>query len=52
MDPIRQALDKLKPLFEEGGRFEKFYALYEMQDSILYTPGEVTQTAAHVPADL
>ncbi|MEE2673041.1 MAG: NADH:ubiquinone reductase (Na(+)-transporting) subunit B [Myxococcota bacterium] len=48
MDPIREALDKLKPLFEEGGRFEKFYALYEMQDTILYTPGDVTQTAAHV----
>ncbi len=48
MDPLRKALDGLKPRFEKGGRFEKFYALYEMQDSILYTPGEVTPTAAHV----
>jgi Na+-transporting NADH:ubiquinone oxidoreductase subunit B len=48
MDPIRQALDKAKPLFEEGGRLEKLYPLYEMHDSILYTTGEVTQTASHV----
>jgi Na+-transporting NADH:ubiquinone oxidoreductase subunit B len=48
MDPIRQALDKVAPLFEEGGRFERLYPLYEMHDTILYTPGEVTQTASHV----
>ena len=48
MDPLRKALDDARPLFEKGGRFEKFYALYEMHDSILYTPGEVTPTASHV----
>jgi Na+-transporting NADH:ubiquinone oxidoreductase subunit B len=48
MDPIRDALDKAAPLFEKGGKLEKFYVLYEMHDTILYTPGEVTQTAAHV----
>ena len=48
MDPIREALDKAKPLFEEGGRLEKLYPLYEMQDTILYTTGEVTQTGSHV----
>ena len=48
MDPLREALDKAKPLFEEGGRLEKFYPFYEMNDSILYTTGEVTQTSSHV----
>ena len=48
MDPLRNALDKMAPLFDKGGKLEKFYALYEMQDTILYTPGEVTQTASHV----
>jgi len=48
MDPIRDALDKAAPLFEEGGKLEKLYPLFEMHDTILYTPGEVTQTASHV----
>ncbi len=48
MDPIRDALDKAAPLFEKGGRLEKLYPLYEMHDTILYTPGEVTQTSSHV----
>jgi Na+-transporting NADH:ubiquinone oxidoreductase subunit B len=48
MDPLRDALDKAAPLFEKGGKLERFYALYEMQDTILYTPGEVTTTASHV----
>lgn len=48
MDPIREALDKAAPHFEKGGRLEKLYPLYEMHDTILYTTGEVTQTAAHV----
>jgi Na+-transporting NADH:ubiquinone oxidoreductase subunit B len=48
MDPLRDALDKAKPLFEEGGKLHRFYALYEMHDTILYTPGEVTATSSHV----
>ena len=27
---LRSALDSMEPHFEKGGRFEKFYALYEM----------------------
>jgi Na+-transporting NADH:ubiquinone oxidoreductase subunit B len=48
MDPIREALDKAAPLFEKGGKLEKLYPLYEMHDTILYTPGEVTATGSHV----
>ncbi len=48
MDPIRQALDKAAPLFEKGGKLEKFHALYEMNDTILYSTGHVTATASHV----
>ncbi|MCH8258382.1 MAG: NADH:ubiquinone reductase (Na(+)-transporting) subunit B [Proteobacteria bacterium] len=45
---LRDLLDKIEPHFEKGGRFENFYALYEMVDTILYTPGEVTVGASHV----
>ena len=48
MDPLRKALDKAKPLFEEGGKLERLYVLYEMQDTILYTTGDVTPTSSHV----
>ncbi len=45
---FRKQLDALKPLFEKGGKFEKLYPIYEATDTILYTPGEVTNTASHV----
>ena len=45
---LRDILDKQAPLFEPGGKLEKFYALYEMHDTILFTPGEVTRGTTHV----
>ncbi len=35
---LREILDKQKPLFEKGGKFEKFYYLFEMQDTFLFVP--------------
>jgi len=34
--------------FQEGGRFQNWYALYEVFDTFLYSPGSVTRTTAHV----
>ncbi|MDD9947148.1 MAG: NADH:ubiquinone reductase (Na(+)-transporting) subunit B [Myxococcales bacterium] len=48
MKKLREILDKQAPLFEKGGKFEKFHAIYELHDTGLFTPGEVTKTAAHV----
>jgi Na+-transporting NADH:ubiquinone oxidoreductase subunit B len=48
MRPLRQALDRLQPLFAKGGRFERFNAVFEMVDTLLYTPSEVTRGAPHV----
>ncbi|MBO6656790.1 MAG: NADH:ubiquinone reductase (Na(+)-transporting) subunit B [Pseudomonadales bacterium] len=45
---LRETLDGLEPHFEKGGKYEKFYALYEMVDTILYSPGHVTKTGSHV----
>lgn len=45
---IRRFLDQLEPHFEKGGRYEKWYALYEAVDTIFYTPSSVTATTAHV----
>lgn len=40
--------DKLAPHFEKGGKYEKYYVFYEMFDTMLYTPGEVSHGASHV----
>jgi len=48
MKSLRNFLDRQHKLFEKGGKLEKFYAAYEMVDTFLYTPGEVTKESTHV----
>ncbi|AVQ88460.1 NADH:ubiquinone reductase (Na(+)-transporting) subunit B [Plesiomonas shigelloides subsp. oncorhynchi] len=45
---LKHALEKLEHHFEPGGKYEKFYAVYEAVATIFYTPGTVTRTSAHV----
>jgi len=45
---LRSILDSMEPHFHKGGRYEKFYALYEAAYTIFYTPGYVTKSGAHV----
>ena len=45
---LRDLLDRMEPSFHPGGKYEKFYALYEAVDTIFYTPGKVTASASHV----
>lgn len=45
---IRKILDKQKRFFEKGGRFEKWFPLFEAIDTFLYTPGKVTKYPPHV----
>ncbi len=45
---IREFLDKIEHNFEKGGKYEKWYALYEAIDTFFYRPGSVTKTTAHV----
>jgi Na+-transporting NADH:ubiquinone oxidoreductase subunit B len=48
MGRLRKFLDRVEPAFSRGGRFEKFGTLYEMLDTFLYTPPDVTRSAPHV----
>jgi len=48
MAAVRDFLDRLHPLFAKGGRLEKFYAVYEMVDTFVYTPPDVTRGSPHV----
>ncbi|MEM7170028.1 MAG: NADH:ubiquinone reductase (Na(+)-transporting) subunit B [Pseudomonadota bacterium] len=49
---LRQLLDSIEPQFLKGGRYEKYYAVYEMIDTLLYTPKTVTQYAPHARVNL
>ncbi len=45
---LRKILDGMEHHFQDGGRFQNWYALYEAVDTIFYSPGSVTKTTAHV----
>lgn len=45
---LRKVLDKMEPSFHTGGKFEKWYALYEAVDTIFYRPSSVTKGGSHV----
>ncbi len=45
---LRNALDKFGKPFHKGGKWEKFYPLYEAADSFLYTPGARTKGGPHL----
>ncbi|MFZ2208112.1 MAG: NADH:ubiquinone reductase (Na(+)-transporting) subunit B [Porticoccaceae bacterium] len=45
---LRKLLDRVAPHFHPGGKYAKYYALYEAVDTILYSPATVTRTGSHV----
>lgn len=48
MKAVRRTLDRLAPLFEEGGKLERFHPLYETLDNFLFTPATTTTGGLHV----
>ncbi len=49
MKKLRDFLDsKVEPLFHKGGKYQRFYPLYEMVDTIAFTPATVTKGLCHV----
>ncbi|MDA7746979.1 NADH:ubiquinone reductase (Na(+)-transporting) subunit B [Psychromonas sp.] len=45
---LKNLIEKMEPEFEAGGRYEKWYALYEAAATFFYTPGYVTKGITHV----
>lgn len=45
---IKKILNNAAPNFEPGGKYEKFYALFEAVDTIFQTPATVTTSTTHV----
>jgi len=48
MNAIRKLLDKQAKHFEQGGRLEALYPLWEAGDTFLFSLGKVTRNASHV----
>lgn len=46
---LRNYIDEnITPHFEKGGKYERYYVLYEMFDTVIHTPNESTHGASHV----
>ena len=45
---FKQLLENMEHHFEPGGKYAKYYALFEAAYTLFYTPGSVTRNAAHV----
>jgi Na+-transporting NADH:ubiquinone oxidoreductase subunit B len=45
---LKTFIEKIEPDFEAGGKYEKFYALYEAAATFFYTPGKVNKASTHV----
>ena len=48
MKGLRSLLDKAEPLFVRGGRLEHFHAIFEMVDTLFYSPPDVARGSPHV----
>ena len=48
MKKLRSFLDNLEPLFTQGGRFERFHAIFEAVDTFLFSPGDLTRGSPHI----
>jgi Na+-transporting NADH:ubiquinone oxidoreductase subunit B len=51
---LRKQLDKVKPHFQKGGRFEKLHSTFDAFETFLFVPDKVTDRGSHIrdPIDL
>jgi len=48
MKPLRRLIDKIKPAFDKGGRYEKLSSTFGAFETFLFVPNKVTQSGAHI----
>ena len=48
MKAIENWIQKTKPNFEKGGKYEKWLPIYESFETFLHVPGNVTLKGSHV----
>ncbi|MBK6964024.1 MAG: NADH:ubiquinone reductase (Na(+)-transporting) subunit B [Bacteroidales bacterium] len=48
MKALRNYLDKIKPQFEKGGRFEKLQSTFDAFETFLFVPDKTTHAGSHI----
>lgn len=48
MNPVKRLLDSQRHHFTQGGRFDKFYFVFENIESVFFAPAAVTTASPHV----
>ncbi|MGC8865935.1 MAG: NADH:ubiquinone reductase (Na(+)-transporting) subunit B [Bacteroidales bacterium] len=48
MKALRNYLDKIKPQFQKGGKFEKFHSTFDAFETFLFVPDKVTHQGSHI----
>jgi Na+-transporting NADH:ubiquinone oxidoreductase subunit B len=48
MKPLRNFLDKIKPQFQKGGKFEKLHSTFDAFETFLFVPDKVTHSGSHI----
>lgn len=48
MKGLRRYIDKIKPHFEKGGKYEKFHATFDAFETFLFVPDKVTNKGTHI----
>ncbi|HYX05325.1 MAG TPA: NADH:ubiquinone reductase (Na(+)-transporting) subunit B [Bacteroidales bacterium] len=48
MKSLRSYIDKIKPNFQKGGKFEKLESTFEAFETFLFVPDKVTTQGAHI----
>ncbi|MCC8088585.1 MAG: NADH:ubiquinone reductase (Na(+)-transporting) subunit B [Rikenellaceae bacterium] len=48
MKALRNLVDRVKPNFEKGGKFEKLHATFDAFETFLFVPDTVTHTGSHI----
>ncbi|GGI72608.1 NADH:ubiquinone reductase (Na(+)-transporting) subunit B [Shewanella gelidii] len=49
---LKAFFERIEPQFEKGGKYEKFYAVFEAAYTVFYTPGHVNKGHTHVRDNL
>lgn len=48
MKSLRKFLDRVKPGFEKGGKYEKFRSTFDAFETFLFVPDKVTSSGSHI----
>lgn len=48
MNALRKQIDKIKPLFEKGGKYEAFHTAFDAFETFLFVPNTTSKSGVHI----